>query len=309
MKLAWSLFAILSTMQSCADVNPDMLDRSAVSDAGEPLLAALVATRSTLVDGIESAENLLFTSDGRLLVTGSDAIYEVHRSGADHFEATVVLSGADGCIFTGIAEIAAVIYATCSDYASSTLFAARLTDVSDIRQVAVLSDVLLANGLASDSDGRLYIAEMIQGQIERLTFSSSDPFAIASRQLWLAGTGLFTDGLKVFRSAVYWTDFGSIKTATIRPRGEPGLIRTLTNELTFFDDLFVSDRRIFVADFLGGAIRSFDLSGFPRTTAVSGELVNPSAVAPAAGRLGLGADDWVVTEKGANRVALITVSR
>ena len=49
-------------------------------------------TLTTLVDNVVSAENLLFTSDGRLFVTGDDGIYDVHQqAGANHRNAAAHL--------------------------------------------------------------------------------------------------------------------------------------------------------------------------------------------------------------------------
>jgi hypothetical protein len=80
-------------------------------------------------------------------------------------------------------------------------------------------------------------------------------------------------------------------------------VRTRAQRLTFFDDLVVDERGILVADWLGGALRAYGPFG-RETDATQVELDMPSAVVRALGRAGFSQDALLITEKGANRVAL-----
>ncbi|MFP5304559.1 MAG: hypothetical protein ACLGI7_01890, partial [Gammaproteobacteria bacterium] len=74
--------------------------------------AALVA--------VPDAENLLFTPDGRLFVSGGTNVFEIVAAG-DGYTAYAIHDGA--CNFTGLALRGDVLYANCFD---GRLFAARL---------------------------------------------------------------------------------------------------------------------------------------------------------------------------------------
>jgi hypothetical protein len=61
-----------------------------------------------------------------------------------------------------------------------------------------------------------------QDQILRLTLAQSDPRVIADQQVWLQGSGLFTNGLKYYDSTLYWSDFTTISSARVQADGSPG---------------------------------------------------------------------------------------
>jgi len=302
-----SIFAL--TLAGCASpmdsdptesVDPASITQDAVSRS--PYRNLNSGTRTTLVDGITAAENLLFTSDGRLFATGDDGVFAVRRDATGNVTAMLVKS-ASACKFTGMTEFDGVIYASCYDSSSSSVYAAQLSSAPDFRLLSTLSGVTLANGLTHDDSGHLYVAQTMQNQILRLTLDSNDPFQVASTDVWLSGSGLFTNGLKLVDSSIYWTDFGGIKRARISSNGDAGRVRTIASDLTFFDDLFIDDDALLVADYLGNAVRAYTLRG-RRIAQTAAVFTSPSSVLPAHGRLGLGANDLVVTEKGANRIAV-----
>lgn len=254
-----------------------------------------------LVDGINAAENLVFTSDKRLFVSGDDGIFEIVQQDAGYQK--IARHSGETCKFGGLVEVNQVIYANCYDLNSaSSLFAAQLTAAPEFRVIEHLSGYQLANGLTADDEGNLYIGATIQGQILRLRPSATDPFTIASLEEYVDSPGLFTDGIKFFGGALYWTNFTEIDKAPI-VNDRAGRTQTLTTALTFFDDLYVDDAGILVADALNGTIRSYGPHGlFDGTTAAS-TFDGPSAVLPAAGRLGLSDSALVVTERNGNRVS------
>ena len=188
-----------------------------------------------LVDGINAAENLLFTSHDRLFVSGDDGIFEIVHEGTAYQK--VARHSGESCKFGGLVEVNQVIYANCYDLNdSSSLFAAQLTAAPEFRVIEHLSGYQLANGLTADDDGNLYIGATFQGQILRLRPSATDPFTIASLDEFVDSPGLFTDGIKFFDGALYWTNFTEIdKSAIVNDRA--GRTQSLANALTFFDDL------------------------------------------------------------------------
>jgi hypothetical protein len=256
-----------------------------------------------LVDGITDAENLLFTSDGRLFVSGDGGIFEIVQQGGAYQKVT--RHGGETCKFGGLVEVNEVIYANCYDLnASSSLFAAQLTAAPVFRAITRLDGYQLANGLTADDEGDLYIGATFQGQILRLRPSASDPFTIASQDVFVASPGVFTDGIKFFAGALWWTNFTEIDKAAITS-DRAGRTENLANALTFFDDLYVDEAGILVADALNGTINSYDPRGAFDGATPANTFDGPSAVLPAAGRLGLPASALVITERNSGKVSVL----
>ncbi|MDQ5982599.1 MAG: hypothetical protein QG549_596 [Patescibacteria group bacterium] len=73
--------------------------------------------------------------------------------------------------------------------------------------------------------------------------------------------------------------------------------------LSFFDDLSVDSTGILAADYTNGVIRNYDLNG--RSLGTIGQKLNgPSSVTQA--RAPFPVNSYIVTERGANQVSLIT---
>ncbi len=271
---------------------------------GEAL--AFVGSRETVVDGIAAAENLMFSDTGRLFVTGDDGIYELTRDVSGDVTKTVV-APAMTCKFAGMSEIGGVLYAACYDQTGSNsfIYAGKLDPVPQFRSIYTLSGVALANGVAADSQGRLYVADSFDGTILRLGLAPTDPFAVATKETFVAkGSNVLPNGLKFFGAAIYYTDFVSIKRVPLLPDGSAGPIATLDTQLTFFDDLYVDARRILVANYLFGAVQVLTPGGIDLFDTALFTFEGPSAIVPAEGRLGFSQNDLLVTEKSGNRVAV-----
>ena len=65
----------------------------------------------------------------------------------------------------------------------------------------------------------------------------------------MQSSGSFSNGLKILDSRIYWTDFTKINVAPILPADDPGTTRTLVDQTTFFDDIYVAARGILAADY------------------------------------------------------------
>lgn len=303
------LAMLLVAPLGCADVGESTEDAAdgTLELASERALAEDPAlccgARRTLVEGIPAAENLLMSSDERLFVTGDEGIYEIVR-GDDGGYAAETLAAATDCQFGGITETREVLYVNCYNFGDSYLYAAELTEKPSFRRIVTLDGILLANGLSSDPDGNVYVATTGQNQILRLRFAAEDPFELIENRPFVRGSGLLTNGLKFYQGALYWSDGGYVKRAIVGESGELGRTRTLLTRLTFLDDLYVSTQGILVTDYLGNAVRAFDLNG--RARGVSRiPLTNPSSVLRAEGRAGFAEHALIVTERGANRLSVV----
>ena len=307
--LLGSLVALAACAPAGSDEPSEERSAPAVSSAASALL--LSATRETLVDGIAAAENSVFTSSGRLFVSGDDGVYEITRDGKGaHATVRAAAEHAAGrsspgpCKFAGMAEARGVLYANCYDGTNAAIYAAALEPVPSFRSIYDLPGVALANGAAADAGGRLYVADSTHGTIWRLSIDPANPFAVTRKEAFSAGN-LFPNGLKVFDSALYFTDFVAIKRLPLLPDGSAGAVTTLNAQLTFFDDLYVDAKGIVVANFLFGELNLLTPGGIDVLDTAAFGLSGPSSVVPARGRLGLSTTDMVVTEKSANRVSVL----
>lgn len=305
---ALSLCWILVTLTACspmdAGAGPELEASTAALDIDPRALAR--GRTQVLVEGIAAAENLLFTSDGRLLVSADSGIFELVREPSGAYRSQPLITDAP-CSMGGMVEYRGTLYANCYDFSDARLYAAALgaTPLS-FRAIHALPGVTLANGLASDDTGNLYVAATFLGQILRLRVSASDPFAISAQDVWLGNPGVFVNGLKYRGGSLYWTDFATIKSAVVRADGSAGRPRTLFSDWTiaFYDDLFVDDASIVAASFLAGGLRTFDVRGWPTGNTRARVLDGPSSVLPSNGRLGLPSGALVVSERNAGRVSL-----
>jgi hypothetical protein len=268
----------------------------------------------TLVTGIKGAEDILFSTDERLFVTANDGIYELKRDSSGQMQATNLHPGDKKCLFfTGILEIENTLYVACEDLTNSYLFA---TSLAGSPRTPVFSNIYtmhgtpLANEIAADPDGRIYVAESLQGKILRLQLSSTDPFTVAAQEVWLSTPGgIFPNGIKYIDSSIYWTDSlgGTINRASILPDGTPGPVsRFVATKAEFFDDLYVnSDGTVLVASYLSGTLRAYAglLPALPYAETPH-VFKNPADVLPAKGRFGFGDKDLLVADKGANSVVV-----
>jgi hypothetical protein len=263
-------------------------------------------TRETLVDGITSVENILFTSDGRLFASGDDGIFELQRDATSHAFTKTNLHPGGTCKFGGMVELGDALYANCYDGTDSFVYAGVLTAHPTFASIFTLKGVALANGLAADQQGGLYVTVTIQGSILRVQLAKDDPFKVTGQETWLSNTGpggTLPNGIKIVGDWMYYDDlFGTLSRVSVsrKPRNPQVLI----HEFAWFDDLFVDGRGILVADYFFGAVRAYDLNGRALSATALGTFTNPSAVLPADSRLGLAASDLIVTEKGANRISI-----
>jgi hypothetical protein len=304
-KVSGFIVAAISGLLSCTNELPSSVSAETAALAIEP--AALGGgTARPLVDGIAAAENLLFSSTGRLFVSGDDGIFEIVQEAGSY--RSLSRHRGETCHFGGLTEVSRTLYAVCYDQSNtrSVLFAAPLDDAPEFRAIHQLPGIQLANGLTTDGEQSLFIAATLDGQLLRLQLSAADPLVIAKQETLVPDAGPFANGLKFHDGTLYWTNFTLLETAQVRPNGSASQPRAFGGALTFMDDLYVDASGALVADALVGSVRSFSPRGFENGSTPPGSFDGPSAVLPAAGRLGLPSAALVVSERNAGRVSVFT---
>lgn len=297
------LLAVAATtlLAGCSSSSSPDLQKTAV-DPATLCVASSCGTKTQLLD-IPSAENTLFTPDGRLFVTGSDSVYEITKDSSGWHATSLATTKAN---FTGLAQRGDVVYAAAFD---GNLYAARITDKVPAFTAIHALGMSSANGMTSGPDGSLYIVNGPLGsslpdpKIIRLRFGS-DPMTVTEQVDWLT-TGLyFPNGLQRRGSTLLVSDsdplnvaIGAIKSVEIQSDGSAGTPQLIGSFPSLPDDLGVVGNSELAAFYSNGQIGLIDASGtlLSQTDPLSFE--NPSSV-----KLGqppmFAPDDLVVTEKG-----------
>ena len=258
--------------------------------------------RRTLVEGVTSAENLLFTTTNRLFVSGDEGIFEV-TEGGDGGASLATRIGKQSCRFGGMVQVGSVVYANCYGDTDSELYAAEL-NAGTFAPIYAMPGRKLANGLTADGAGNLFVAFTVDGRIVRLVPDPADPMHITRQsELSLPADAKYPNGIKFVSPSLYFTSGGDVW--EIPADSDAGAGTRVVAGKVYLDDLYVDGAAITVADIGEGALEAYDHSGELVGATPPMLLKAPSSLLPAKGRLGLGADDYVVTEKGANRVAVV----
>jgi hypothetical protein len=261
-----------------------------------------ISPTKTKLATVAAAENQAYTSDGRLFVTGNNGIFEIITTPSGDVS-VVERTPKQNCNFGGIVEAKGTLYVNCSASGATYIYAAAVTATPSFKRIYTFKSAILPNGLTADDAGRLYVASTFLGQILRLTPSASNPLTFVSTGVWLDGTGPATNGIKFYDGLIYWSDSAFVNRVAIKADGTPGKQARVFSLLTIFDDLTVGSDGILIADFTGGMIRGYDLSG-NSTGAIHASFAGPSSVAKARAPFPAGA--LIVTEKNANQVTLVT---
>lgn len=295
------LALVLVLLAGCNVETHEEVSASSAELRASEALALSRGKRETLVTGIVAAENQIFSAAGRLYVSGDNGVFELSRATpAAPITATQLVS-IEGCNFGGMSERAATLYAVCYDGTSSYLYAAAETALPSFERIFDLPDVPLANGMATDG-ASLYVTVTVQSTILRLVLDPSDPMRVAAREAFPPlSSGLLPNGIKISGGDVYFGDVGTIRRASLE---NPARSTAPINALTYFDDLWVSDRVVLVTDYVFGSVLAFSTGGPFLGGTPFGTFRGPSSVGEAKGRLGLGARTLIVTEKNASSVAV-----
>lgn len=228
----------------------------------------------SVADNIPDAENALFTTDGRLFVTGGTNIYEIHANGS-----ASALCPEGKYNFTGMARVGNYLYAVATEYRfdcsalnlgtinffSPTAMAGFVNSIGDMfkrsvllcaqimpgnlsfTEIYTLENMFIPNGMAADSAGRLYIADetfLPMGKMIRLHLAG--PMNVAYQETWLdpSDNVYSPNGMDIKGNTIYFTDFNvlslkqtAVKKVSINSNGTPGTVFTMFERTGFFDDL------------------------------------------------------------------------
>lgn len=300
-----------------------------------PVLAGCLQKDKLVV--LPDAENLLFTTDGRLLVSGGTGVVEIRAQGPGHV-AVPVASEAGTCVHTGLAQIGDWVFAACQQRPGlwvgpeNHLLAARLIAGQALQFVQVeratpdpMDTLALPNGLAATPDGRLLIADynlLAAAGVARvrLDFSGARPRIAGFEANWLAGShGVFhPNGVRVAGQELFVSDLAFVKRYRFDAAGQVPLYltapngRSVKNEVLVYQGLGIVDDiqpqcgGVAITDFTGGRLvymapAGIDANGLPSYRQARAtalqSLQQPSAVAVGRAPLFDG-HDVLVTEKG-----------
>ncbi len=281
---------------------PEADDDLALEDSEQTLTAtppSIANGTRTTVASIRGAENLLFTRDNRLFVSGDDGVFELQPNGKDSFK-TVKRTTASGCSFGGLAEARGTLYVNCNGNGNQ-LFAAPLVAEPSFVSIGALTGGGNANGLAADDQGRLYVAFTGGDKIARITTAPSNPLAIATQETFQQGSGVLSNGLAQYAGTLFWTDSVVIKRRSLTST----TVTNIVTQFSYFDDLRVDANGILAADFTGGVVRAYDTHGKSLGSTPPFVFNGPTSVVRSNGRASnLDANTLVVTERLGNRVSI-----
>ena len=277
--------------------------QGAAVDPATLCVASACGVKTQLLD-IPSAENTLFTPEGRLFVTGSDSVYEVTKD-ASGWRATALADTQAN--FTGLAQRGNVVYAAAFD---GNLYAADISAQPPAFKAIHALGMSSANGMTTGPDGALYIVNGPLGsslpapKIVRLRFDAGDPMKVTEQVDWLTSGLYFPNGLQRRGNTLLVSDsdplnvaVGAIKSVAIQADGSASAPQLIGSFPSLPDDLGIAGGDILAAFYSNGQIGLIDANGNLVSQTDPLSFQNPSSV-----KLGqpplFAPDDLVVTEKG-----------
>ena len=183
---------------------------------------------------VGDAENILVTSDQRLLVSGGDNIYQVFpgtaRDPEPLFKGNAKV-GADKCNFTGIAEYGDWVFTSCVQrtfliFTNNHLLAANKNDEQlEFKVISALSGsdpydrIGLPNGLAFAPDGALLVGDydfIYKSGVARVALSlqGDQPQIISVQKNFVSPTAhgvTSVNGVRVVGDTLYLSDVNTVK--------------------------------------------------------------------------------------------------
>jgi hypothetical protein len=260
------------------------------------------SSRTVVHEAVNEAENLFFTEDGRLFVSGGEDIYEITRDGfgtfkkSDHFD--------ENCLVEGIVRSGNYLYGVCTannDASfSAFLIAGELTKDPVFRTIAALDKASIPNGITVGPEGQLFITYTLKNQILRVTLSS--PLQVERTEIW-ADNLAAANGIKYVDQAMYVTVLdgdlvGRFLRIPVLADGSAGTpVRLFERALTVLDDVLALDDGFIITDFLKGTLIFWDAARGVYGETPGQTFYSPTAIAQ--GRPPMFTErQLLVTEKG-----------
>ena len=281
-------------------------------------LSGCGSSSETVVEGVSESENLFFTEDGRLFVSGGSSVFEIIKTPDGTYQKLDMFHG--DCLVEGTIQRYDYVYAVCSktnlaewgdSYFLAGQFSAQAPTQQDVTTpgvhpfmelsvIASMPDVGVPNGIDVDEFGDLFVSDSGKGDIVKVTFES--PMQLASVTVWDENTAFFVNGLNWVGDRLYYTGikYGTLKAVLgyveRNPDGSAGGREILFERWgTVLDDFMPYADGFVITDYLKGTLLYWD-------GAVVQETAPDTFFAPTAVMAGRGPmfDDeaLIVTEKG-----------
>ncbi|WP_373083377.1 hypothetical protein [Zhongshania sp.] len=267
---------------------------SACKGSGSPYAASSTAAQDICLDcgtprqlvNLPQLENSLFTSNGRLFVSGQSNLYEIHRDGQD-YRADALLPDGSGC--SGLTEDKGTLYALCSGSGGPTDFSGLYTMSLDDPLATpefsfALSGMTLPNGIVATASG-LYVTDgpvAVEPKIVHLAIDPTDPTLVLSQSTWLATLPDFPNGIVHTGTSLYVTHYrpgfgGQVTQVAINSDGSPGTPENIAPR-GIMDDLTVVGDTLIVTDWQDGSLFQIDLEGNLLQETANNIFAQPSSV-------------------------------
>lgn len=268
----WPLCVFLPFVFACTGEEPTSLPttrtNSSSFEQSSPCFNNACASLQELLT-VPDAENMIFSAEGRLFVSGGQSVIEVLKNG-DDFASQTISSGA--CNFTGLAIARNTLYANCGD---GTLWAGTLNkSPMAISPVFNYEGMALANGLTSSADGQtLYAVDgpvatsaLPSPKIVKLKIAASNPLQIENQTTWLDLAGRFPNGIQRRGNLLYFTDseipsLGRLNVVPIQNDGSAGMPLVLATLQSLPDDFSILPDGFAVTYFLTGQVIKLNFLG------------------------------------------------
>lgn len=231
---------------------------------------------------IADAENSIFTSEGRVFISGGTHVYLLDTSSAG----IVAEPWSPAGNFTGLAQIGATVYAMTFD---GVLHASR--DGGFFVPIQQLSAMHAANGMVAGPGGELYVVNgplssntLPDPKIVRVRLDPADPLHVVGQTTWLTDRIKFPNGLARRGNTLYFTDsrsfkpaLGLIRAVDILADGSAGTPRDVAHFPGIPDDLSFDGDDFVVALYSNGAVVRYGSDGHYISQINPGTFAGPSS--------------------------------
>ncbi|RLT94156.1 MAG: hypothetical protein D9N14_17090 [Ketobacter sp.] len=261
---------------------------------------------------IPSAENIRQLSDGRIFITGKDALYQLQQD-EQGFRTVPVARDTRCSYFAGLAELNQWLFFVCAQSSGLRLGDLKFDQAGVLKaysledgrliDVMALSGFQFPNGLdALPEQNAILIADedffVAQGGVSKAVFdfSAGEPVLSDYVQHWIGPQQQVyaANGVRVWEGDIYLTDIGFFKRVPLQVDGTPGAAQILYRNLTVLDDFDRYCDGFLITDFVKGRLVYVPVDGSAVRVSPPG-LSSPSAILAQPGS-GFQAGSVLVTE-------------